>query len=230
MVQTLIYFEMKIKISIFAATIIWSLTMGKSGNIMALNHYNSVFNTKDSIDWKDGENIFFEDSIGNFLSPDFKVVWDGKVIEEFENEDKPEEPKNRNNTYVPDSWAINTGLAVGEIPITSATTQTGAVTYSVPIEVYPGINGMQPELAIVYNSHAGNGFIGVGWNIGGLSSITRGNMSRYYDGKAEGIKMTKDDALYLDGMRLIFLSEDGNKRKYETEQGNIKVWQQYRWQ
>ena len=166
-----------------------------------------------------------EDSVSRDSNSDVRVVYPDSFENEGTRDEKPfdEETETRNNNYVPNSVTVNTSYAVGEIPITSSVTQMGAVTYTVPIEVYPGINGMHPELALVYNSMAGNGYMGVGWNVAGLSSITRGNKSIYYDGKAEGVKMDTDDAFYLDGMRLIKLSETSNQIKYETEQGKILV-------
>lgn len=42
---------------------------------------------------------------------------------------------------------------------------SGSFTYSVPIEVPPGRHGLTPQLSFVYNSSAGNGFLGVGWDL-----------------------------------------------------------------
>jgi hypothetical protein len=39
--------------------------------------------------------------------------------------------------------------------------------------VPPGISGMKPELSINYNSNSGNGLLGVGFGLGGLSAIHR---------------------------------------------------------
>lgn len=64
---------------------------------------------------------------------------------------------------------------VGAIPASSGVSGMGAATYHVPIDVAPGPNGMQPELALTYSSAAagGNGPLGVGFQLAGLSSISR---------------------------------------------------------
>lgn len=43
--------------------------------------------------------------------------------------------------------------------------QDGAAHISYPIVIPPGRNGMQPNLAIQYNSEGGNGWMGLGWDI-----------------------------------------------------------------
>src|SRR4051812_20841825 len=42
---------------------------------------------------------------------------------------------------------------------------TGTGKYSVPIEVPPGRNGLQPHLSLEYSSGHGNGYFGVGWTL-----------------------------------------------------------------
>ncbi|MBA3564781.1 MAG: hypothetical protein H0W33_12395 [Gammaproteobacteria bacterium] len=39
---------------------------------------------------------------------------------------------------------------------------SGTANYRVPIAVPPGVAGMQPDLAFLYSSRAGNGLLGVG--------------------------------------------------------------------
>src|ERR1700747_3071111 len=49
---------------------------------------------------------------------------------------------------------------------------TGTGTLSVPIAVTPGRSGFGPQLQLTYDSSAGNGPFGLGWNVA-TPSITR---------------------------------------------------------
>lgn len=79
----------------------------------------------------------------------------------------------------------------------------GAATYTVPITVPPGRAGLQPSLALSYNSRSGDGIAGVGWSLSGLSSIHRCPQSVEQDGKTVGVSYTSSDRLCLDGQRLV---------------------------
>jgi RHS repeat-associated protein len=87
-----------------------------------------------------------------------------------------------------------------------AGTDGGAAQYRVPIVVPPGRAGMQPDLALTYNSRSGNGLLGLGWTIAGLSSIHRCPQTPEQDGQTLGVNYTNTDRLCLDGQRLVAVS------------------------
>lgn len=82
----------------------------------------------------------------------------------------------------------------------------GQATISIPITVPPGTAGMVPSLSINYTSGTGNGPLGVGWSLGGLSAITRCPWTIAQDGQAEGVTYTAFDRFCLDGQRLVLTS------------------------
>lgn len=67
---------------------------------------------------------------------------------------------------------IDPNKPVGVVDGTASVTLTGAATYTIPIKCPSGTNGLQPSIAIGYSSQSGNGIMGIGWNISGLSAIT----------------------------------------------------------
>lgn len=96
---------------------------------------------------------------------------------------------------------IDLSKLVGAIPA-AANVNSGAVSYTIPIFVAPGTNGVQPSVSISYNSRAGAGIVGYGWNISGLSVISRSGKNIYNDGVVQPVKYTDEDGFVLDGMRL----------------------------
>ena len=127
------------------------------------------------------------------------------------------------SSFTPSFTPIDLTKAVGEIPFESGVSPTGAKTYNVPINLFHPDGVFAPQLSFAYNSQQGNGTLGVGWSVGGLQAITRGNKSIYYDNATSGVKMDENDALYLNGTRLILLSSNSTEKLYETETGHIKV-------
>ena len=79
----------------------------------------------------------------------------------------------------------------------------GQATYVLPIEVPPGIAGAHPRLGLAYGHHQGNGVVGVGWSLAGLSAITRSKATWDVDGFNGCIDYGPDDRYVLDGQRLI---------------------------
>ncbi|MFO0759126.1 MAG: FG-GAP-like repeat-containing protein [Byssovorax sp.] len=104
----------------------------------------------------------------------------------------------------------------GTIPGAFAVTPTGEATYTLPLDIPPGTAGMQPSLAITYNSGSGSGMLGVGFSLSGLSSITRCPRTRAEDGQIRAVRFDGDDALCLDGARLVPIGKSGEGTEYRT--------------
>jgi len=117
------------------------------------------------------------------------------------------------------------GVTEGELSVSL----TGAANYKIPIAVPPGINGVVPQISLAYNSQSGNGVAGYGWNISGVSVISRIPATKFHDNIVGGINIDGTDRFALDGQRLIVKSgtsgaygADGTV--YETESfSNIKI-------
>ncbi|MDP4262233.1 MAG: SpvB/TcaC N-terminal domain-containing protein [Bacteroidota bacterium] len=97
---------------------------------------------------------------------------------------------------------IDLSKPVGTVNGAAGTTPSGGATYSIPVYTPPGTNGLEPSVNIAYNSQGGDGIAGFGWNIGGLSVITRTGKNIYHNGIVNPVTYTSDDAFLLDGMRL----------------------------
>lgn len=82
----------------------------------------------------------------------------------------------------------------------------GAATYSIPINIPPGRQGMQPSVSLNYNSRAGNGTLGMGWSLSAGSSISRCPSTIAQDGFTKGVTYDDSDRLCLDGQRLMLVS------------------------
>jgi hypothetical protein len=91
---------------------------------------------------------------------------------------------------------------VGSVPA-EFNVANGNVSYTVPIQVAQGRGGMQPELSLNYNSGGGNGVLGMGWTLSGLSAIHRCPRTIAQDGAAGSINFDADDRYCLDGQRLV---------------------------
>jgi len=78
---------------------------------------------------------------------------------------------------------------------------------------------MTPALSFDYSSRGGNGWLGEGWSIGGLSRITRCGKTWIQDGAPRSVGLTYDDRYCLDGNRLRTVSgaHGNNGSEYRTE-------------
>lgn len=104
----------------------------------------------------------------------------------------------------------------------TASVEEGTLHYSVDILTPPGIAGVEPKLSFEYSHNAGNGILGQGWQIGGLSSITRCGSTVAQDGKNRGVMYDPGDNYCLDGQRLIAISgrKGADGTEYRTEIDN----------
>jgi hypothetical protein len=73
---------------------------------------------------------------------------------------------------------------------------TGSFVRLISIEV-PPFHGIEPRLTLAYSSQAGNGFVGVGWRLGGFGVVERTRNGRGTP------RFTSDDVFVLDGQELL---------------------------
>jgi RHS repeat-associated protein len=85
----------------------------------------------------------------------------------------PESPQL--NAFAPTSISgLKTGNPVAGIQLISAPSanQQGTASTSYAIECPSGLLGMNPNISVNYSSSGGNGWMGEGWDVSGISSIT----------------------------------------------------------
>jgi RHS repeat-associated protein len=95
----------------------------------------------------------------------------------------------------------------GSLPGRFAVSKVGAATYEIPLAVPPGSCGLAPELSLQYSSQSGDGLLGMGWSLSGLSKITRSPANPDQDGYFSGVTYSQDlqqcDRFSLDGLKLV---------------------------
>jgi hypothetical protein len=110
----------------------------------------------------------------------------------------------------------------GNIDVTGA----GQLQYTLPIDLPPGVKNVAPGVSLVYVSGGGNGLAGYGWNITGLSSISRVGKNLEKDGITKGVQLDYSDYYSFNGQRLILKSGEYGKdgAEYVTEKySNLRI-------
>ncbi|MEM9227763.1 MAG: SpvB/TcaC N-terminal domain-containing protein, partial [Verrucomicrobiota bacterium] len=113
-----------------------------------------------------------------------------------------------------------TASTPGTLPGDIVVDNTGTATYTIPIDMPPGTGGMVPELSLQYSSSSGNGILGMGWSIGGLSAISRAPSTRLDDDDSpeftiDPVDLDENDRFLLDGQRLILTAKsDGSAHSF----------------
>ncbi|MEC4740621.1 FG-GAP-like repeat-containing protein, partial [Shewanella sp. E94] len=94
----------------------------------------------------------------------------------------------------------------------------GQASYQIPIDLPPGRNGIQPNVALSYNSQGGNDIAGVGWSLNAASAISRCGATEAQDGFTRAVTFNADtDRLCFNGQRLITLSSNDSYGTSGTE-------------
>lgn len=140
------------------------------------------------------------------------------------------------------TWAAATVsyADVGRIPASYQVNSYGGFTYSIPIWLPRGPNGVEPHLTLVYDSstdsNVADGMLqlgtsdpdaipaGAGWVLEGLSAIQRANKTVAQDGAASSPAYSSSDAYTLEGSRLRLTSSGnygGDGSTYQTELANF---------
>jgi RHS repeat-associated protein len=108
------------------------------------------------------------------------------------------------------SVAINTddGIAyhVGTVGGQFRVDESGAATYTIPIQLPQGTAGVTPQVSLNYSSGGGIGILGKGWSLNAFSSISRCRQTLSQDTAAKPITWSSEDRFCLDGQRLILVS------------------------
>ena len=98
----------------------------------------------------------------------------------------------------------------------------GVALYSIALPVPPGTAHMEPKLSLSYNSRSGNGVLGKGWRLAGLSQVMRCKATLVQDGFTGGINYDDNDQFCLDSAsgRLIEISSNDTSAAFRTELDN----------
>ena len=123
----------------------------------------------------------------------------------------------------PSMTASSSSSRVGVTAGSFRVAESGSATYSVPILTAPASGGVAPQISLNYDSQSGNGEVGVGWSIGGVSAISLCPQTMEQDGisGSRGIRLDGNDRFCLDGQRLVVDPSSGeygkNGTRYRTE-------------
>lgn len=187
------------KISIFIAvvsTFIVGLTRAQEVHHGESFELNSPLTPNQSIEYKATNFIHLKKGFQSLpQSPNYAMM----EIDPYFN---PETPYGL-TYWKPDDFSnyISQGR-LGFYPMDFDVNENGAAVISMPLEFPEGINGMTPHLSLNYNSQGGNGILGLGWSLGGMSKISRVPYTYMYDDSCHAVQFSNIDELSLDGVVL----------------------------
>lgn len=103
-------------------------------------------------------------------------------------------------------------------------TPGGSLNAQMPLAVPPGAGGLTPQLSLSYDSSVvEDGLMGIGWNLSGLSAITRCAKTLAQDNAWGAVDGTSADRFCLDGRRLVLTAGvyGTHGAEYRTELDSI---------
>ncbi len=100
------------------------------------------------------------------------------------------------------------GAEIGSIQGKFSVSPAGAAGYNVPIPTPGATHGLAPHVGLVYSSRAGNGLVGIGWQLAGISLIARCPPITAREGAPEALSFGSTDRFCLDGQTLLVKTGD----------------------
>jgi RHS repeat-associated protein len=107
-------------------------------------------------------------------------------------------------------------VAAGSLSAAFSVTSTGEAQLVLPLRAPPGRGGIEPRLALTYRSSGGDGVLGAGFSLAGLSAITRCPRNLEQDGEIRRVRHDGSDKLCLDGTPLVVTSQSPGLIEYRT--------------
>jgi RHS repeat-associated protein len=113
-------------------------------------------------------------------------------------------PPSPSLTFIPseDTTTTSIGMIGGQFRVD----ESGAATYNLPLALPNAPGNIKPNLSVSYSSSGGNGMMGIGWNLGGLSAISRCRKTTESFGEEGANSVFADSRFCLDGQPLVLVS------------------------
>ena len=104
-----------------------------------------------------------------------------------------------------------TGAIEGDVKVNQ-----GKLTYTFPLSLPKGAFNLAPNLTISYNQGSNDGYLGLGFNLSGLSTISRCGSVKKIDGFNGGVEYNENAHYCLDGVRLIKIDDNSYRPNTKT--------------
>lgn len=153
-------------------------------------------------------------NVNQIIPEDTTSIVDSKVISKiipvpgFDPDDPdptPVRPKPDPVTPTPKPTPTPTNYDVGSPKGTFNVNSVGAATYDIEIDM-PNCGSFSPQIGLSYSSQNGYGLAGYGFNITGISVISRAPKTLSQDGIIKGVSYSQGDAYCYNGKRLVLIS------------------------